>query len=123
MVPENSSRHILIETQTFDRLVSFITSMSGTNKNENSILYGDMNSHTSDNPDYVQDDSSVHINVLPDEYSPDIQINRPSHDKGCLNDNGIMLLDLWKQTGLRILNGSCDRDKQGTHTWETGAVV
>lgn len=36
---------------------------------------------------------------------------------GKLNNNGTMLLDLCKQTGLRILNGRCRNDKYGSYTY------
>jgi len=46
-------------------------------------------------------------------------------DKGRLNNNGVMLLDLCKQTGFRILNGRCDKDKEDkfTHIGSRGSSV
>jgi len=68
------------------------------------MLRVDLNSRTSNMPDFVQDESSFSSSVLPDDYVPDINSNRYSSDTGRLNNNGTMLLDLCKQTGLRILN-------------------
>jgi hypothetical protein len=43
------------------------------------------------------------IDTLPDKYCTDNYLPRVSQDKG--HDYGTMLLDLCKQTGIRILNG------------------
>ena len=45
------------------------------------------------------------MNALPDEYTPDRFMDRYSQDIGHVNNNGLLLLDLCKQTGFRILNG------------------
>jgi hypothetical protein len=65
-----------------------------------------MNARTSDYPDFVQDDHFLHMHVLPDDYVAYLEIKRFPKDKGHLNDNGLFLLNLCKQTGLRILNDS-----------------
>ena len=81
------------------------------NKNDcNILLCGDFNCRTSNSPDYVVDDSSVHMSVLPDAYVSDIQIRRFSEDAGHRNNNGLLLLDFCKQTGLRIMNGRVGND-------------
>ena len=51
------------------------------------------------------------MNVLPDEYTPDQFMNRCSQDIGHVNNNGLLLLDLSKQTGVRILNVRVGDDK------------
>ena len=116
VVPENSSRQTLIDTHTFDRLVDFITSLDNSVNNElNFVLCGDLNAHTSDLPDFVADDT-FHENLLPDDYVTDTVIGRCSQDIGRTNNNGLMLLDLCKQTGMRILNGRFDKDLMGRYT-------
>ena len=51
------------------------------------------------------------MNVLPDEYTPDQFMNRYSKDIGHVNNNGLLLLDLCQQTGVRILNGRVGDDR------------
>ena len=51
------------------------------------------------------------MSVLPDEYIPDDVLQRFSEDKGHTNNNGLLLLDFCKQTGLRIMNGRVGADK------------
>lgn len=94
----------MIETHTFDRLFTFITELNAKNENAfNFVLCGDMNAHTSDSCDFVSNDSSFHIiDNLPADYCTDVFLKRNSKDKGRTNNNGVMLLDLCKQTGLRI---------------------
>ena len=69
------------------------------------LICGDFNSKTSVDPDFVEDDSTAHVSVLPDEYVPDSYLQRFSEDIGHVNSNGLLLLDFCKQTGLRIMNG------------------
>ena len=51
------------------------------------------------------------MNVLPDEYTPDRFMDRYSQDIGHVNNNGLLLLDLCKQTGVRIMNGRVGADR------------
>ena len=53
----------------------------------------------------------MHMNILPDDYIIDTEVRRFSQDKGHMNNNGTLLLDLCKQTGLRIFNGRFGNDK------------
>lgn len=50
------------------------------------------------------------MSVLPDEYISDTQMPRYSEDQGHVNNNGLLLLDFCKQTGLRIMNGRVGND-------------
>ena len=127
VVPENSSRQGLIESHTLDRLLLKITELEANNSGSfYMILCGDFNAHTSDSADYVIDDHFSHMpDLLPDSYIYDVPIRRCSKDQGRTNNYGIMLLDLCKQTGLRILNGRFDKDKEGnfTHVGSRGSSV
>ena len=126
VVPENSSRQSMIENHTLDRLLNFITNLNVNNENcFNFVLCGDFNAHTSDCPDFVLDDSLSNIDVLPADYCIDTYLQRCSRDKGRVDTHGLMLLDLCKQTGLRILNGRFDKDKLGnfTHIGSRGSSV
>jgi len=80
-----------MDTHTFDRLLDFIVTLDSKYDSSlplNLVLCGDLNSRTSNMPDYVQDDS-FNSSVLPDDYVPDINSNRYSQDTGRLN-NGTM---------------------------------
>ena len=48
--------------------------------------------------------------VLPDEYIPDVKLPRFPQDKRYVNNNGLLLLEFCKQTGLRIMNGRVGND-------------
>ena len=112
VVPDESSRQALIETNIFDRKLESVVYIESKAQNEFSMLIcGDFNARSSNNPDFVLDDDSHHMNVLPDEYTPDQFMNRCSQDIGHVNNNGLLLLDLCKQTGVRILNGRVGDDK------------
>lgn len=52
------------------------------------------NSRTSTLPDFVEyDNFNVgNVDILPDGYQPDIEINRLSEDQGHVNNNGRLLL-------------------------------
>ena len=75
------------------------------------LICGDLNGWTSNNPDFILADESNHMNVLPDEYTPDRFMDRYSQDIGRVNNNGLLLLDLCKQTEVRILNGRAGGDR------------
>lgn len=101
----------MVESNFFDRLVDSVVQIEDKAQNECSFLIcGDFNGRTSVNPDFVVDDDPVHVSVLPDEYTPDIELPRFSEDKGHVNNNGLCLLDFCKQTGLRIMNGRVGED-------------
>ena len=53
----------------------------------------------------------MHMSVLPDEYIPDNYLPRFSEDRGHVNNNGLLLLEFCKQTGLRIMIGRVGEDK------------
>ena len=83
VIPDDSSRQPLTETNIFDRLLDskvFIENKVGNKCNI--LICGDFNSRTSTNPDFVTDDESVHMNVLPEEYTPDNFTPRYSEDEG-----------------------------------------
>ena len=112
VVPDESSRQALIDTNIFDRILESVVYIESKAQNEFSMLIcGDFNARSSNNPDFVLDDDSHHMNVLPDGYTPDQSMNRCSQDIGHVNNNGLLLLELCKQTGVRILNGRVGDDK------------
>lgn len=111
VVPDESSRQSMIETNIFDRLLDSVAFLENNTQNSCHLLVcGDFNSRTSTQPDFVVNDDPVHMSVLPDDYTPDMQLPRFSEDKGQVNNNGLLLLDMCKQTGLRIMNGRVGGD-------------
>ena len=76
----------------------------------NFLICGDFNGRTSVNPDFVKEDDSIHMPVLPDEYIPDVKLPRFSQDNGHVNNNGLLLLEFYKQTWLSIMNGRVGND-------------
>ena len=112
VIPDESSRQSMTETNIFDRLLdSLVLVENKFNGNCNFLLCGDYNARLSNKPDFVTDDDTVHISVLPDDYVADTQLPRYSQDEGHLNSNGHLLLDVCKQTGLRIMNGRVGNDE------------
>ena len=90
VVPDESSRQAMIETNIFDRILESIVYIESKAQSEFSMLIcGDFNGRTSNKPDFVLDDESHHMNVLPDEYTPDQFMNRYSQDIGHVNNNGL----------------------------------
>ena len=112
VVPDSSSRQALLETNIFDRILESVVYIESKSQNDcNIIKCGDFNGRCSNRPDFVLDDDSIHMNVLPDEYTPDRFMDRYSQDIGHVNNNGLLLLDLCKQTGVRIMNGRVGADR------------
>ena len=71
---------------TFDRLLSFITELNSTHEHTfNVVLFGNMNAHTSNNAEFVLDNSLSTVSVLPLYYSTDMFIQRCSQDKEILS--------------------------------------
>lgn len=110
-LPEASSRQSMIETNIFDRLLDSVAHIETKTESQcNLLICGDFNSRTSTNNDFVIHDDSLHMSVLPDEYISDNFLSRYSQDKGHVNNNGLLLLDFCKQTGVRIMNGRVGKD-------------
>ena len=111
VTPDESSRQSLIETNVFDRLLESVVHIENKTLNKcNILICGDFNSRTSVNHDFVSDDNSIHMSILPDDYISDNFIERFSEDEGHTNSNGTILLDFCKQTGFRIMNGRVGND-------------
>ena len=113
-VPEGSSRPGLIDNiDIYDRIADHMVHIHNITNNRCSFLVcGDFNARTSNFPDYVKDDTSEHIHVLPDDYLVDTPLGRVSEDRG-FNRYGSHLLDFCKETGLRIVNGRVWKGLEG----------
>ena len=111
IMPGRSGRFNSIEHNLFDRLAEYIAVIHNhTNGQYTILLSGDFNSRTSVNPDYIDFGTSGEFLSLPDDYTAGRVRPHVLQDSGHTNNNGIALLELCKQTGLRVLNGRCDQD-------------
>ena len=117
IIPSNSSRVTLSEFNTYDVILENIVNIQNiTNENCYFMLIGDLNSRVGQENDFVSNDYTIHMNLLPDDYTSDVEIPRKTQDN-IINANGYLLLDFLKQSGLRIANGRVCEDK------DTGAVT
>ena len=110
----------MVETNIFDRLLnSMVYIYNIAHDNAYLLMCGDYNSRTCNYPDFVVDDTTRHVQVLPDEYMVDFDVPpRASQDTVRPDSNGLLLLDLCRQTGMRILNGRVGNDaKVGKYTY------
>ena len=65
-----------------------------------------------DSNDSVLNDNGVEYMPLPSDYCPDFEeISRVSKDNSVCNSNGVKLLELCRETGVRIVNGRVGSDK------------
>lgn len=111
VLPDDSSRQSVVENCIFDRLIDSVINVENICKgNCYYAVFGDYNSRTSTLPDFVANDNGMYMTMLPDDYTDDSEFQRRSQDQGHVNNNGLLLLDLCKQTGLRILNGRVGQD-------------
>lgn len=107
----NYSRQGIIESNIFDDILQNIVHIKHiTNDACNIVLVGDLNSKIGQRCDYVANDFATHIDALPDDYNPDQILPRKSQDQ-VINQNGQLILDFLKQTGLRVANGRVCEDK------------
>ena len=112
VLPDGSSRQSMVETNIFDRLLNSMVYINNiANDNAYLLMYGDFNACIATSPDFVVDDSNRHVDVLPDEYTIDSNVTqRVSQDTVRPDSNGLLLLELCRQTGMRILNGRTGND-------------
>ena len=111
IIPSCSSREALTEISVLDRISDHIIQIANeTNNNYNILLCGDLNSRTGSEQDFVIFDNDVNMDLLPDDYEADENLQRFSQDSS-ININGRKLLDFCKLNGLRICNGRLGMDK------------
>ena len=106
-VPQGSCREYLIENSVFESILDDMLNFNELyEKSCEFFICGDFNARTGERPDFVLNDNinSCLEDILPDDYVQDEYLPRCNSDK-TVNENGNMLLDFCKMSGLRILNG------------------
>ena len=99
--PDKSGRDFGIDV--YERITDSIAEYCSRGK---CLILGDMNAHTSVNPDFISNDEKGNDLInLPESYEADIPLNRRNSDKSKVNEHGTALLKLCTESGMRILNG------------------
>ena len=80
------------------------------------MLQGDFNAYTSTQPDFIVNDNFNNFTNEDDQYIEDQYMPRNNRDSKLPNNSGKFLLNLCKESGLRILNGRKIGDPQGNFT-------
>ena len=106
--PENSSVH---KNSDFDFFTVIENDVCTFSTKGFVFVCGDLNSRTDEKDDHVKPSSlDKFVHTLPGEYENEILENRISQDK-TTNSFGNRLLQICKETGLRIMNGRHDKDR------------
>jgi hypothetical protein len=86
------------------------------------VIQGDFNAYTNTVPDFVISNNTEFPRPIDNEYSID---SRNNLDNKPTNKSGILLIDLCKESGIRILNGRTIGDLRGKCTCVTynGCIV
>jgi hypothetical protein len=112
--PANSTYTQSLQEDIFDLIENDLAKYS---EKGHILIMGDLNARTSDDNDFIPNDSNDNTVQQYDDYTPDVEIiNRFSRDTVLLS-RGRALHDMCIQTGLRILNGRCIGDLTGNFTY------
>ncbi|CAC5405515.1 unnamed protein product [Mytilus coruscus] len=81
------------------------------------IIQGDFNAYTNTQLDFIEfDNVTEHVNLDDSEYHPDRTLSRNNLDHKHTNNSGKLLLNMCKETKIRILNGRTTGDLNGQPT-------
>ena len=111
--PENSSYYTNGIEPIYEQLLLDITKYSSLG---HIMVQGDFNAYTNRKQDYVPYDDSSDINLEDDHYVFDHILPRNNLDTKLINNSGKLLLNLCKESSLRILNGRTIGDFTGKFT-------
>ena len=88
------------------------------------VIQGDFNAYTNTVPDVVISDNTEFPRPIDNEYSNDFHISRNNLDNKPTSKSGKLLIDLCKESGIRILNGRTNGDIRGSaHVLPTMAAA
>ena len=110
--PENSSALSKDLEENFSTLLRKIEHY----KSGDILLQGDFNAYTFTSPDFIENDDSLYPNPDDTNYFIDTCTSRNNFDTKKPNKSGKLLLDLCKESGIRILNGRTSGDLFGKYT-------
>ena len=111
--PSNSARVGLDEVNVYNLIMQDMIYIENKyNNNCNFVLAGDWNSRIGNALDFVQNDQDtlLDLNLLPGDYITDDYLQRVSNDN-VVNENGRLLLDFCRQSGVRVMNGRIGDDR------------
>ena len=111
--PENSTELSKDVEEMFSILLSKIEKYSCLGE---ILIQGDFNAYTHTTPDFVELDDSSYPNSDDTNYFIDTCKSRNNFDTKKPNKSGKLLLDLCKESGIRILNGRTSGDIFGKYT-------
>ena len=111
--PEKSSYNIDGIEPIYEQLLADVTRYSRLG---HIIVQGDFNAYSNVKPDFISYDESNRSNIEDDHYVYDQNLPRNNLDPKLINNSGKHLLNLCKETGLRILNGRTIGDLSGKYT-------
>ena len=80
------------------------------------LLAGDLNSRTGSDPDLITNDSTSHIPIADNMYDIDFVTERRVSQDNIVDTRGKELLDLCICNQLRIINGRCCGNSNGSYT-------
>ena len=93
------------DQSVFDIIANDILSFENLFENKCEFIVAvDCNCRVAERPDYVENVNEFINDLLPDGYVSDDILSRKSQDK-TVNEYGRSLLEFYKASGLRILNG------------------
>ncbi|CAG2204204.1 unnamed protein product [Mytilus edulis] len=102
MSPESSSTNTTGLEPIYDKLLADVVKYSNLG---HIIVQGDFNAYTNTKPDFIAFDNSCTSNQDDLQYISDQNIPRNNLDTKLVNNSGKYLLNLCKESSLRILNG------------------
>ena len=111
--PQGSSREGLNDDiSCFGKIYDTMIEIENTVESHcNFLVCGDFNARCATLPDYVEFDNNNGFDVLPDDYVADDSLPSRVSEDPIINQYGRSLIDMCRQTGLRIMNGRTGKDR------------
>ena len=112
ITPDNSSYNVSGVEMIYEQLLADVTKYS---KLGHIIVREDFNAYANTKPDFISFDDSTKTN-FDNNYISDQIMPRNNLDHKLINNSGQILLNLCRESGLRILNGRTIGDLQCNFT-------
>ena len=111
--PANSTNNIPDMVSVYSHLLDDIENYSPFS---DIMIQGDFNAYTNTHAEFVLNDEVDHCNLDDVHYKYDNILPRNNLDHKRTNNSGEMLLEICKESSLRIINGRTTGDLYGKHT-------